>query len=128
MILKIDVEGCEWDALNDLNPDILTHFKYILIEFHFLEPDNIKLYYNVLKKLKKTHQVFYSRCHMRRNIIIFGNNRICKYLELSYIIREGNKFIKDDSIYPIYDFDYLGPNEKGIEINLNLLKLFDFDN
>jgi hypothetical protein len=128
MILKIDVEGWEWNALNDLNPDILNQFKYLIIEFHFTDPNNITLYYNVLKKIKKTHQVFYSRCHMREIAISFGNNIICKYLELSYIIREGHKFIKDDSIYPIFDFDFLGPQENGLEINLNLLKLFDFDN
>ena len=128
MILKIDVVGCEWNALNDLNPDIFKQFKYIIIEFHFLDPNNQQLYYNVLKKLKKTHQVSYSRCHIREFVVSFVNNRICKYLELSYIIREGHQFVKDDSIYPIYDFDFIGPKENGIEINLNILKLFDFDN
>jgi hypothetical protein len=128
MILKIDVEGWEWNALNDLDPEIFKQFKYIIVEFHFIEPNNITIYFNVLKKIKKTHQVFYSRCHMREIAIQFGNNRICKYLELSYIIREGNHFVKDDSIYPIFDFDFTGPQENNIEINLNLLKLFDFDN
>ena len=47
---------------------------------------------------------------------------------MSYIIREGNKFDKDDSIYPIFEFDYLGPtNNNQSEINLNILKIFDFD-
>ena len=35
MILKIDVEGWEWNSLNELNEDILKQFKYILIEYHF---------------------------------------------------------------------------------------------
>ena len=35
MILKIDVEYSEWEALYDISEDILKHFKYILLEFHF---------------------------------------------------------------------------------------------
>ena len=129
MILKIDVEHWEWEALNDLKDEILNQFKYILIEFHFtnLETEE-QLYYNVLKKLNKSHQVFYFRCHIRENIVQYKNNRICMYLELSYIIKKGNYFQKDDSIYPIYDFDYIGPNEdKKKEINYNFLHLFDFN-
>lgn len=59
---------------------------------------------------------------------MFGNNRICRNLEVSYIIKKGNKFQKDDSIYPIFEFDFSGPNLKGnLEMNLNILKLYDFD-
>ena len=50
MILKIDIEGWEWNPLNGINEDILRQFKYILIEYHFLEPSKEELYYNVIKK------------------------------------------------------------------------------
>ena len=128
MILKIDVEHGEWNALNDLKDEILNQFKYIVIEYHFTNiQKEEQLYYNVLKKINKSHQVFYYRCHMREIIVNFRNNRICQYLELSYIIREGNQFEKDDSIYPIFEFDYSGPIDNGkTEINFNILKLFDF--
>ena len=50
---------------------------------------------------------------------------MCKYLEASYVIREGNAFDKDESIYPIFEFDFFGPNPNAKnEINLNILKLF----
>ena len=32
MILKIDVEGWEWDSLNELSEDVLRQLKYIVIE------------------------------------------------------------------------------------------------
>ena len=129
MILKIDVEHAEWNALNDLKDEILTQFKYIVIEFHFLKPESeAELYYKVLKKIKRTHQVFYHRCHGREHIVKFGNNFVCKYLELSYIIRDGNNFTKDDSFYPNFEFDFHGPGLTKPEVNLNILKLFDFDN
>ena len=127
MILKIDVEGGEWNSLNELNEDILRQFKYILIEYHFFRPSKEELYYNVIKKIHKSHQAFYCRCHGRSNISPL-RNRICKNLEVSYIIREGNKFDKDDSIYPIFELDFTEPiKDYKSEINLNILKLFDFD-
>ena len=128
MILKIDVEHSEWDSLKDISHDILNQFKYIVIEFHFTNVLNeAKLYYDVLKKINKSHQSFYLRCHGRNIIVTFGNNRICKFLEVSYIIKKDNIFSKDESIYPIFEFDFTGPNinEKS-EMNLNILTLFDF--
>ena len=129
MILKIDVENSEWNSLKDISNNILNQFKYIVIEFHFKNPENKgKLYYKVLKKLKKSHQIFYLRCQRRYRIVTFGNNRICKYLEASYIIKKGNKFEKDESFYPIFKFDYKGPNINGrTEMNLNILKLFKYE-
>ena len=126
MILKIDVEHSEWNSLNNLPDNILNQFKYILIEYHFYKKNYIKLYYNVLKKLQKNHQVFYIRCNGRHKIITFGNNRICKYLEVSYVIKDDNQFTIDDSIYPIFEFDFTPPRlNKKTEMNLNILKLFD---
>jgi len=127
MILKIDISGWEWDPLNELNEDILRQFKYIVIEYHFFESSKEELYYNVLKKIHKSHQAFYCRCE-KRSIIAPLRNRICKFIEVSYIIREDNKFDKDDSIYPIFEFDFTGPKiDYKSEYNLNILKLFDFD-
>ena len=129
MILKIDIEQWEWESINELNEDILKKFKYIAIEYHFLDEkkyNNKNIYYQVLKKISKTHQSFYARCNGDRSYKInFGNNRICHILEVSYIIKADNLFIKDDSIYPIYEFDYSKPVLGKLETNLNILKLFD---
>ena len=66
---------------------------------------------------------------MRFRIVNYRNNRICKSLEVSYIIREGNQFERDDTIYPAYEFDYSPPEDKGqTEINMNILTIFDFAN
>ena len=132
MILKMDVEHAEWDALRDLPDKMLRQFKYILIEYHFNDTsalNEISLYYNVIKKINKTHQIFYIRCHNKYLIVNFGNNRICKYLEVSYIIKSKDyEFTKDQTIYPINEFDLVDfskNKKKNGEINLNILKLFD---
>ena len=125
MIFKIDTEGAEWNSINDLPEIILTQFKYIVIEYHFINLNEGQLYYNVIKKISKTHQAFYLRCQGRENIITFGNNRICQFLEVSYIIKVNNNFDKDDVMYPIFKFDFSGPNNsEKVEFNINLLKLF----
>ena len=120
MILKIDAEGAEWNALNDVPEEVLSQFKYLLLELHFFK-NNQTLYYDVLKKLYKTHQVFYVHCCPYLGIITFGNNRICKGIEVSYIIRKGNSFTQDKTDYPIKKFHY----GRNINFNVNILKLFD---
>ena len=104
MILKMDVEHAEWESLKDISFKILNQFKYILIEYHFKNEslaNETLLYYNVIKKIHKTHQVFYLRCHNLYSVVNFGNNRFCKYLEVSYIIKKDYEFTNDPSIYPI---------------------------
>ena len=127
MILKLDVEKWEWPAINDINEATLKQFKYILIEYHFFSKTYSGIYYDVIKKIAKTHQSFYARCNGPRSYITnFGNNRICYIMEVSYIIRENNTFTYDDTIYPIDDFEYIRQEINGkLEMNLNILKLFD---
>ena len=124
MILKMDIEYSDWKSLLNISDEIIKKFKYILIEYHFR--NEIKLYYKVLQKLQNTHQVFYIHCNNCGRIISFGNNTICNALEVSYIIKEGNKFEKDDSIYPIPEFDFKNCFGPKLNFNLNLLKFFDF--
>ena len=120
MILKMDIEGAEWNSLKDVTEDILIQFKYILIEYHFSNID-LPCFYNTLKKIFKTHQPFYMHCSPFSKPIIFGNNRLCSAIEISYIIRKGFHFTTDKSIYPIKEFSY-GYKEG---FNINIIKLFD---
>ena len=127
MILKIDIEGAEWNSLNDVSEGILSQFKYILIEYHFFKINPI-LFYNVLKKIYKTHQSFYVYCVPNSGIVFFGNNTICRQLEVSYIIRKGYSFSEDDTIYPIPEFAYslnIVKQHFDKNFNINILKLFN---
>jgi hypothetical protein len=129
MILKMDIEHWEFESLIDLKEETLNQFKYIAIEYHFRDQTKFKsnnLYYNVLKKISKTHQAFYARCNGDRDYIAqFGFNRICHIIEVSYIIKKDNIFRKDEAIYPLYEFDYSVPKKGKLEMNLNILKLFE---
>ena len=127
MILKMDIEKWEWKVIQTLKDEILSKFKYILIEYHFdNKSKDDKLYYNVLKKIANTHQAFYVRCNASRwKKANFGNNRICHIIEVSYVIKKDNIFKKDETILPNYEFDYSIINHEKPEMNLNILKLFD---
>ena len=124
MILKIDVEYAEWQALLDTPEEILKKFKYITIEFHFRK--ELEKYFQVLKKLYQTHQVIYLVCNNYHNSFSFlGNNIICSCIEISYIIREGNEFYKDNTTYPIPGIKLKNYNRPEHSYNLNIIKLFD---
>ena len=120
MIFKIDCEGPEWNALKDTSEDILLQFKYLTLEFHFDEIYNAS-FYDVLKKLHKTHQPFFVHCNPSSTLKISRNNMMCSALEISYIIREGNKFATDKYFYPNEEFY----RDHKSCFNLNILKLFD---
>ena len=132
MILKMDIEHWEWESLVDISEETLNQFKYIIIEFHFRDEKNYNnnnLYYKVLKKLSETHQPFYVRCNNNKGEIVnFGNNRICVLLEVSYLIKKDNSFIKDENIYPMYEFEFSKPTIGKAEMNLNNNNILSEDN
>jgi len=125
MILKMDIEGGEWNILNEINSNILLKFKYIIVEFH-INNTYLPIYSNVFKKLNKTHQIF----HLHRNnccgIIKFDGVYICAALEISYVIRENNKFILSSDNFPVKNIDF--PNIKNRKDINDILNIYQFEN
>lgn len=128
MILKIDIEHSEWDILNDISEDILNKFKYILLELHLVDLKKYGLYYNSLKKLIKNHQIFHIHCCNCGGLFIIGDNPICNVIEISLIIRKGNKFKKNNSSYPIKGFDFKTcPDRESLDKESIILNYCDND-
>ena len=126
MILKIDIEGNEWDILNEIKDNILNQFKYIILELHFLKVEDYELYFNCLKKLLKNHQVFHIHCCNCGSLFEIGDNPICNIIEISYIIKEGNIFKKDNTNYPNKEFDYkICPHRESLNKEPTILKFCD---
>jgi Methyltransferase FkbM domain len=61
LILKMDIEGCEWDIFEEIGEDILNQFSQIVVEMHnFLDSHHghiIDKYIRILNKLIKQHQI-----------------------------------------------------------------------
>jgi hypothetical protein len=111
MILKLDIESNEWDVFQYLPIKNLRQFKYIVAEFHFSDSSKVD-YYNILKKLQETHQIFHIHCNNCGRIIKLNRYSICSLLEISFIQKEGYEFIDDNNIYPIQNLDYKNCKKK----------------
>ena len=122
MILKIDIEGSEWDIFSNINEDILKQFKYIITELHFNDAIESK-YSQVLKKLNKTHQIFHLHCNNCSPIINFDGFNICYAIEISYIIREGYSFLKHSDYFPEKGIDFKNCNITDINHILNIYQI-----
>ena len=58
MILKIDVEGAEWDFLSKVKSSTLEQFDQIVFELHWLnKPENFEKVLRTLEKLNRTHRL-----------------------------------------------------------------------
>ena len=124
MILKIDIEYNEWESLIDVSEELLIKFKYILIEFHF--KNDFNLYIKVLQKLNKHHQIFYIHCNLCAQAKVINDILLCPSLEVSYIIKNGNSFMKEDSNYPIKEIATMCNKDRILKFNENIFKIFDY--
>ena len=102
IILKIDVEGAEWDVFSTISEDVLKKFSQIAIELHWIcNRIKNKEQYNqmiiALDNLNKTHQVIhvhgnnYSRCEL------IGGVPVCQALEVTYIRKGKYEFLNQKS-------------------------------
>ncbi len=61
LLLKIDIEGGEWDSLEATDSDLLRSFRQIFLELHDLhkvyDPHVLSKYISVLEKLRKNHDL-----------------------------------------------------------------------
>jgi hypothetical protein len=120
MILKMDIEGYEWEVFQSLPFNIFRLFKFIVVEFHF-EDSEIE-YYNILKRILITHKIFHIHCNNCGEMINLKGFKMCQALEVSFIQKQGYKFIKDNNIYPIEGLDY--KNCPGEDFNY-IINLFN---
>lgn len=104
MLLKIDVEGAEWDVFDALDHALLAKFDQIVVEFHGLEylgSDSFRERCNrVFRKLNfhhvpvHIHANNYSAVHLLENIPVPG------VVELSYCLRSRFTFAPSEEIFP----------------------------
>jgi hypothetical protein len=84
MILKMDIEGCEWDVFKETDSHVINQFSQIVVEFHGLRPDNDIAKLDVLKKINETHQ----SVHIHANSSIpqwVGDLVLPESIEVTYV-------------------------------------------
>jgi hypothetical protein len=122
LLLKCDIEGCEWEVLAALPSECLQHFKQIVIEVHFLErltnPDFATLVEKAVAVLTADHRVIHIHANNHRPYCIVGGVPLPSVLELTLartrdvLMEKTNEIFPSELDTPCYrdraDF-YLGP-------------------
>jgi hypothetical protein len=84
LILKIDIEGGEWEILEETESKFLEKFNQIIIEFHDVDlNDPIKK--NVLEKIRLTHSIIHINPNNYSKITSFEGYLFPNILEVTYV-------------------------------------------
>lgn len=94
MILKMDVEGAEWDFLEETPSEILAQFKQMTFELHdFTLIENRERVLRVLSKIRKTHEPVWVHANNNGLSIVAGECRLPRLLEITYVNKENYNLV-----------------------------------
>ena len=110
MILKMDVEGAEWEFLQTVSSEILSKFDQMVFEFHNLvQPKNffeMAMTIELLKKINLTHTLVHLHANNYGKYLQIENlGTFPDVLELSYLRTDKYNFVEDENIFLPADFD-----------------------
>lgn len=99
MILKMDIEGAEWDSLSTVSEKVLKQFSQISFELHnFTDLSKSKGIAEIFEKLNRTHQAVWvhgnNACEVES---ANGNIEVPRLLEITYVNRDEYQF--EECIY-----------------------------
>jgi hypothetical protein len=104
VILKIDIEGDEWEVLKDIPGEVLEQFSQILLELHgmadYSNPDNHINRMYVLKKLSQTHQAVHLHANNWRPYKVIGGAPVPEVLEVTFASRKHYTFSPCKRTFP----------------------------
>jgi hypothetical protein len=108
LVLKMDIEGAEWDLFEVLPDSTLRQFSQIVMEMHHFAgaaghpagPSFYKKFEAVLRKLDTTHQVVHVHANNNGGVGIIGGTIIHDLLELTYVRRSDHRFEECRRIFP----------------------------
>ncbi|HEX4139180.1 MAG TPA: FkbM family methyltransferase [Candidatus Methylacidiphilales bacterium] len=104
LILKMDIEGAEWESFAGMAPDQLKAFRQIVLEFHdfsrVTDPAWRELAMTALQHLNRHHAV----CHVHGNnfapLVRAGDIAVPASLEVSYARRDAYELVPATETFP----------------------------
>lgn len=115
MILKMDIEGAEWDFLNSVDIKTLKQFDQIIFEMHNLvrscskEESNRRL--KALEKLNWTHQLVHLHANNTSYVVQMNGFTFPDVIEVTYVNRDKFKTFEDPLL--------ILPTDKDVAIDKN---------
>jgi len=104
MVLKIDIEGHEWDSLDALDTGVFQQFRQIVAEFHGLRlleiPSFRQRAHRLFSKLREHHEVIHVHGNNFAGISVVEGVPIADCIELSYANRRRYSFAPSNEIFP----------------------------
>lgn len=95
MILKMDIEGYEWDVFEALPSDVLNQFSQIVVELHFFvvwgDGHRIRVEH-ILRKINETHQCVHVHANNWGYLGYIGGTAIPDVFEVTYVRRTDHRF------------------------------------
>lgn len=108
LVLKMDIEGAEWDLFEAMPDSTLRQFSQIVMEMHHFAgagghpsgPLFYKKFEAILRKLDATHQVVHVHANNNGGLGIIGGAIIYDLLELTYVRRSDHQFEECRRVFP----------------------------
>ena len=106
LILKMDVEGYEWDVFEETSSDVMGQFSQIVLEWHGLNPNKPKAdlakVLAVLKKINQTHQAIHVHANGYCPVSWLGAWVLPHVLEVTYIRRSdyADRLVRNTRSFP----------------------------
>ena len=104
MLLKIDIEGAEWDVFDALDYDILARFDQIVIEFHgfeFLRNEDFReRAKRVFSKLNYHHSPVHAHANNYAPVHIIHGVAVPDVIEMTYCLRSRFDFSPSHELFP----------------------------
>lgn len=112
LILKMDVEGAEWEVFDSVETDILERFSQITLELHGMADQGRQAeIIRVLEKLNRTHQAVWLHGNNASYAERAGDIMIPSLLEVTYVRKKDFQFYESSCTFPL-DIDMPNIKEK----------------
>jgi len=103
-ILKMDIEGSEWDAFDAASTDDLSRFSQIVCEFHGFEKIDDDAWYRralrCMTKLRSLFEVVHVHGNNYGHLAMFSNVPFSISLEVTFMTRTGHTFAPNNKTFP----------------------------
>lgn len=103
-ILKMDVEGAEWDVLAAVSETVLDHFEQIVLELHDLAKIGDPIWrtraHKALMRLSSKFSLHHVHANNFAPIAVVGGFAVADVVEVSFVRKDVSAVINSRTLYP----------------------------